>query len=473
MTIKDKHAWLFVDIGNGDQCKGSFVDFTTRHFDAHTVVRFNGGAQAGHGVVTPEGLYHIFAQFSSGTFVPGVATFLSRFMLLDPWRMMVEEEQLQKLGVTDAYDRTFVSDQALVISPFQAIANRLREWVRGNGRHGSCGLGIGETVKDSLELGDELVLRVKDLQDLDSWRAKMIHVQAHKREQLWDEGVMSACWSIPEARQDLDDLINQSVIEEFLIMLEPWLEKIKIVADEYLGQILDRPGTVIFEPAQGVLLDECRGFHPYTTWSNCTLDNALTLLAEHDYQGQVHKIGITRAYGTRHGPGPFVVDNPDLSAKLPDPPSARNDWQGAFRVGWFDALAARYAIACCGQLDALAVSCLDRLKSEQCWQICTSYRLPDDLVDSDEIDTYFERDPEDRSLVRHICLGPFRDLEYQARLTELLFLVKPVYETTAIGPISFYECVNQHLARISQELGLPVHISSFGPTANDKRLYQI
>lgn len=100
----------------------------------------------------------------------------------------------------------------------------------------------------------------------------------------------------------------------------------------------------MFEGAQGVLLDEWHGFHPYTTWSTTTFGNAETLLAEAAMTAT--RLGVVRCYLTRHGPGPLVTEDPTL--ELPDPHNGRNEWQGAFRVGHFDAVALRYAIEVAG-----------------------------------------------------------------------------------------------------------------------------
>src|SRR5512147_2617059 len=93
---------LVADLGYGDAGKGSIVDYLTRQRPAHTVIRYNGGAQAAHNVIDPGGAHHTFAQFGSGTLVPGVRTYLSRFMLVDPLNLMHEERHLQTLGITDA-----------------------------------------------------------------------------------------------------------------------------------------------------------------------------------------------------------------------------------------------------------------------------------------------------------------------------------------------------------------------------------
>src|SRR6188768_4053849 len=104
-----QHAFLTVDLGFGDAGKGSIVDFLARAHAAHTVVRYNGGAQAAHRVVAagPNPREHVFAQFGSGT-LASAATHLSRFMLLDPLAMLAEEQHLQALGVADAFERTTI-----------------------------------------------------------------------------------------------------------------------------------------------------------------------------------------------------------------------------------------------------------------------------------------------------------------------------------------------------------------------------
>lgn len=150
-------ALVVADLGFGDAGKGSSVDFLVRAYKAHTVVRYNGGAQAGHNVVTQDGRQHVFAQFGSGTFVPGVQTHLSRHMLVNPVSMLDEEEHLCSLSVSDAFHRTTIDEEALIITPFHQAANRLREYARGKDRHGSCGRGIGETMTDALRWPDMAV----------------------------------------------------------------------------------------------------------------------------------------------------------------------------------------------------------------------------------------------------------------------------------------------------------------------------
>jgi adenylosuccinate synthase len=121
-----QHTFLTVDLGFGDAGKGSMVDFLVRAEDAHTVVRYNGGAQAAHRVVTADGRAHVFSQFGSGT-LAGARTQLSRFMLLDPLAMEAEAQHLQGLGMADPLAGATIDRRALVITPFHRAINRLRE----------------------------------------------------------------------------------------------------------------------------------------------------------------------------------------------------------------------------------------------------------------------------------------------------------------------------------------------------------
>ncbi len=432
------------------------------------IIRANGGAQAGHGVVLPDGRSHIFAQFGAATFVPNVRTHLSRHFVLHPLRMLVEEEFLRRAGVDDAFDHTTVSENALVITPFHEIANRLREYAHGANRHGSCGIGVGETVRDSIENASLPPIRAKDLRENDL-ADRLYDLRWKKKEQLHALGILKACWNVPEAQADIAALLSVDAVTDYIDALAPFLRRAQIVDDGILADAFARAeeawlladllygdqgkGTtvdflararvgrnaIVFEPAQGVLLDEWRGFHPYTTWSTCTLDNPEAMLAEHRFKGTVRRLGIVRAYATRHGHGPFVTEDAGLTVRLPDPPSAAAKWQGAFRVGWFDAVAVRYAIACVGRLDGLVVTCLDRLRDEAEWKICARY------------DTG-----------RDIPLGPHRDLAFQERLTNSLFESVPAYEPTTRAT---------HVASIERELGLPALLTSHGPTFADKIVF--
>src|SRR5215467_3672428 len=157
---RQKRAIFIADLGFGDAGKGAITDFLTRRLSAHTVVRFNGGPQAAHNVVTPDGRHHTFAQFGSGT-LAGARTHLSRFMLVDPLALVREADHLRDLGVADPYGGLTVDRDALLVTPYHGAANRERERRRGEARHGSCGMGVGEATAYSIDHPD-LAPRVGD-----------------------------------------------------------------------------------------------------------------------------------------------------------------------------------------------------------------------------------------------------------------------------------------------------------------------
>ncbi len=249
-------------LGFGDCGKGLFTDHLCGARQAHTVVRFNGGAQAGHNVVLPDGRHHTFSQFGAGSFHSGVATVLASPVVVHPTALRVEEEALRRVGVADAFTRLLVDARCRVTTPFHQAAGRLREWARGAAAHGSCGVGVGETVRqalaapgDALHYGD-LLHRARALEKLEASRTAL-------RREFADMAPLH-----PEAAQELALLDDDSLAERWFDAAAPCVHLSPPASADAIGARLAHPGTVLFEGAQGVLLDEWRGFHPHTTWSS-------------------------------------------------------------------------------------------------------------------------------------------------------------------------------------------------------------
>ncbi len=430
-------AYIVADLGFGDSGKGSMVDFLVRQHNAATVVRFNGGAQAAHNVALPDGRHHVFAQFGSGTFVPGVRTHLSRFMLVDPVALWQEDLHLQAVGVFDAFNRLSIDERAPVVTCFQRAANRLRELARGCGRHGSCGMGIGETMADLLT-HEQIVLRAGDFRNVHVMREKLRALQHLTRRQM-------ARLDLPTTRQtdhEMRCLLDPRAPAEFADLFFNVGSRCAIVPSS--RPVLQGNASVVLEGAQGVLLDEWFGFHPFTTWSTTTFANALTLLEENGYSGKVVKVGVLRAYMTRHGPGPFVTEDTRMTAQIPDMHNRMNAWQCGFRVGWCDLVMLRYALQVAGGVDQLAVTCVDRLREMGTAKICRGYaHTPAEYFDGNRL---------------RAAKQP--DLPYQTRLTEFLATCRPVYEAISADTLP---------ARISEALQTPVSVTSHGPTFQDKQ----
>jgi len=456
MVENENSVVVIADLGYGDAGKGSIVDSLARRTGAHTVVRYNGGAQAAHNVITPDGRQHTFAQFGSGSFVPGMHTHLSRFMITHPLAMLAEERHLQAVGIKDAFARTTIDREALVTTPFQQSANRIKELARGDGLHGSCGMGVGETMSDWLSMGRE-VLFAGDLNNRATILKKLHFIRDAKVSQL--ESILQAHPDNPNIQAEWKNLTDMGITEAVADMYLHFAGLVKMAGSEHLGRIVNEPGVTIFEGAQGVLLDEWYGFFPYNSWSTLTFKNADILLDECDFNGESLKLGLLRAYATRHGTGPFVSEDARLTEMIPDRHNTDNPWQRQFRVGYLDLVVLRYAKEVCGEIDGLAVTNLDRLDEMPEWRTCNEYEGVADEADAAE---FFEQDGERVTGIK-VPADP-TDLARMERLTRLLMKARPVYK-------QHEKDKNAYLEMISERLGLPVAMTSSGPTAVEKEYF--
>lgn len=342
--------FVVVGLGLGDEGKGTVVNRLCEAHDVGLVVRYNGGCQAAHSVVLDDGRQHTFAQFGSGT-LQGVPTFLSKFMLFEPLSAVVEGQALERIGIADPFDLLFVSPDALMTTPYHWLLNRWREDRRAEhgGQHGSCGRGVGATAEFALLHPDE----APHVRDLTNSVAALDRLEAVRD---WVSAESNGDLVLPDPR-------------------EVWLRYaevrslIRISPDEVL-RADGLKKSIVFEGAQGILLDEDWGFHPYTTWSHTTTRNARQLIDEYDL-GHAEEVGVVRAYSTRHGAGPFVTE--DSSLDLPETHNKAEHFQGRWRVGHFDGPAIRYAVKANGGVDSVYVTHVDAANNEPRLQLCYSY----------------------------------------------------------------------------------------------------
>ncbi|MDQ3033456.1 MAG: adenylosuccinate synthetase, partial [Myxococcota bacterium] len=297
-----------------------------------------------------------------------------------------------------------------------------------------CGVGFGEAVRDALAHD---VPRAGDLRDARALREKVEDTRAR----LWSS-LASERDLLGEHHDELAPFADRDLIARWIDAATALRDN--VVPDSALAAML-REGDVVLEGAQGVLLDERYGFHPHTTWSDCTPRAASTLLTAHGFAGPITRLGVLRTYLTRHGEGPFPTERAALAASLPEQHNSDASWQGRFRVGLADLVLARYALRVSGGLDALAITHLDREPA------------------SDTIATHYAR-AEDASLFVHDEHGAAidlraGDLEHQARLARALRDVDPILAPTD-APIT---------ERLAHELRVPLAITSSGPTAAAKR----
>lgn len=317
----------------GDEGKGLITDYLCRT-GGSVVVRFNGGAQAGHTVVTPEGLSHVFGHFGSGTLY-GVPTFLSQFFICNPILFFREQEHLNSMGVTA---EVFAHPDCLVTTFSDMIINQRKEHKRGSKAHGSCGVGIHETIQRSAV--SELKITMSDL-----WN----------RSGSLPGKIAEICDRYAKFRTG-ESIDEPGMIEVFLKMCENFAN---IVHPAGIGQCADP----IFEGAQGLLLDQGRTeFHPHVTHSNTGMKNVKALCAQAAI-AEVETYYVSRTYLTRHGAGPLPGEDPAIAFE--DVTNIPHPWQGAIRFAPLDAgLRDRCAADCGGDYKLVLTHC-DQLEPKQ------------------------------------------------------------------------------------------------------------
>ena len=352
-----------IGLGFGDCGKGRFVDDLCPLLGARTVVRYNGGAQAGHNVVLPDGRHHVFSSFGAGSFHPGVATLLASPVVVEPLGLLREAAALAEKGAADPLGRLTIDQRCRVTTPYLRAAGRLRELVRDQ-THGSCGIGFGETVRLSID-APELSLAYGELAEPRIARAKL---QA-QREKL--EAELRGLPPTERTQGELDLLADEQLAERWLEVIAELVARVPAARREQVASQLAFGGA-IFEGAQGMLLDEDHGFHPHTTWSSIGPEAAEAVLQDAGIQAEMRHLGALRTYPTRHGEGPFPSEDPALD-HLAEPHNASAGWQGKFRRGHPDLVLLRYALEAAGKITGLLASHLDAFGRGANLRWCEAY----------------------------------------------------------------------------------------------------
>lgn len=345
-------AVMLVGLGFGDEGKGSITDYLCRTRPKPVVVRFSGGAQAAHNVMTDDGTHHCFHQFGSGT-LAGARTHLGSSMLVNPITLAIEEARLRSIGIQDAWDRLTIDGTCLVTNPFHIAANRLREISRSGGRHGSCGLGINETWTDYLAANDEAI-RAADITDPGVLRKKLL--KSWERNLAKMLPIYAALDTTPAVQREWGLLSDRTQVDRIADAFLAVARHANIVDLDWFQTLVESDATLVFEGSQGVLLDEFSGFFPHVTRSRTTFDNALAMI--YPSAMPVERLGVIRTYMTRHGAGPFPTEDPDQDFaekhnRTDDP------WQQRFRQGPLDMALVRYAIKACRGVDGIVLTHMD------------------------------------------------------------------------------------------------------------------
>jgi adenylosuccinate synthase len=320
----------------GDEGKGLMTDYLCKKYDADLVIRFNGGAQAGHTVVTPEGERHVFAHIGSGYFL-GVPTYLSEYFILNP---IIFRRELTKLFKTKKkYHDVYVSPKSQITTYWDMLANRAMEEMRGLNAHGSCGVGINATLyraeifsftignffDSSFGLYSEIQMRVIK----EFWENELAQF-SQKTSKPIPEWVIE-CFNQHEA-------INKHFIDDVLFMKENTTR----VDDVHKFFLFRKYG--IFEGAQGLALDQFYGNYPYVTRSNTGMRNIVELSRKYSGSFSIDEIVyVSRTYETRHGNDPTFTSSKPLPETIVEKTNIENEWQGKlfFRELSFNGLSFR------------------------------------------------------------------------------------------------------------------------------------
>ena len=351
----------------GDEGKGKVVDWLTDH--AQGVVRFQGGHNAGHTLVI-NGRKTALQLIPSGVMRPGVACYIGNGVVIDPVHLLSEIERLEAIGV-EVRSRLFISESCPLILPFHVEVDRAREALRessGTGKIGTTGKGIGPAYEDKVA---RRALRIQDLKHPERF--------AHRLRDL-----------LALHNHALGSYLGSQVLE-----FQPIFDQAMRVAAQLSPMFADvgyalhlshlRGEQLLFEGAQGTLLDIDHGTYPYVTSSNCVAGNAAAG-AGVGPQMLHYRLGITKAYTTRVGSGPFPTELPiddagTVGHHLSTVGQERGTVTGrARRCGWLDAAALKRSMIING-ISGLCITKLDVLDGLQEIKVCTGYRLGGQLID--------------------------------------------------------------------------------------------
>ncbi|MEM7708649.1 MAG: adenylosuccinate synthase [Pseudomonadota bacterium] len=414
----------------GDEGKGKIVDVLTEKVAA--VVRFQGGHNAGHTLVI-DGETTVLHLIPSGILHPTVQCLIGNGVVLAPDALLKEIEALENKGV-QVRDRLLISSACPVIMPYHVALDAAREKARGKQAIGTTGRGIGPAYEDKVSRRG---LRVADLFHAERASELLRGVMDYHNFVL-DRYLRSS-------RVDVEATIDQALA---------WGEALRPLAGDVVAAVAahrSSDGDLLFEGAQGAMLDIDHGTYPYVTSSNTTAGGVCTGVGigpgEIDYV-----LGITKAYATRVGGGPFPTE---LNDKVGGRIAKRGNEFGATtgrprRCGWMDAIALRRAVMVNG-ISGLCVTKLDVLDGFDAVRMAVGYRLDGELLDVP---------PTDVADYAH-CEPVFEDF--------------PGWHDSTRGVTDWDKlpsAARQYLERLSEVIGSPVHIVSTGPDRRENIVLQ-
>ncbi|MCM8730519.1 adenylosuccinate synthase [Hephaestia sp. GCM10023244] len=408
----------------GDEGKGKIVDWLAERADV--VVRFQGGHNAGHTLVVGETVYKL-SLLPSGI-VRGTPSVIGNGVVLDPWALKAEVEKLRAQGVEITPDRLMIADNCALILPFHRDLDALREDASGAGKIGTTRRGIGPAYEDKV---GRRAIRVCDLAHLDDLGAQLDRLTAH-------HDALRAGFGEPP--------IDRARLLRELREIAPFVLPFAQPVWRMLGDARAAGKRILFEGAQGVLLDVDHGTYPFVTSSN-TISGTAAGGSGLGPSAVGFVLGIAKAYTTRVGSGPFPTELDDATGtRLGERGHEFGTVTGRKRrCGWFDAVLVRQSVAVSG-VTGIALTKLDVLDGFDEVKICVGYRL-----NGAELD-YFPAHYADQAAV------------------------EPIYETiegwqqSTAGARSWAElpaAAIKYIRRVEELINCPVALVSTSPERND------
>ena len=409
----------------GDEGKGKVVDWLSERADV--IVRFQGGHNAGHTLVI-DGVTYKLSLLPSGVVRKDKVSIIGNGVVIDPWALLKEIDKVQAQGVDISADNLKIAENACLILPIHQKLDAASETLRGNNKIGTTGRGIGPAYEDKV---GRRAIRVCDLADPQSLKSKLESMLAHHNP------ILTASGSDPI---NLDETFNAlcEVGKRILPHAMPvW---------RLLAQYRAEGKRILFEGAQGIMLDVDYGTYPFVTSSN-TLSGSATTGSGSGMHTIGFVLGITKAYTTRVGSGPFPSE---LTDEIGEKIGARGHEFGTVtgrkrRCGWFDAVLVKQAITV-GGINGIALTKLDVLDGFETLNICTGYTING---------THYD---------------------YLPASTELQALAEPVFETiegwseSTRGARSWAQlpaAAIKYIRRIEELIGCPVALLSTSPDRED------
>jgi adenylosuccinate synthase len=406
----------------GDEGKGKIVDWLTQ--TAQAVVRFQGGHNAGHTLVIG-GRKQVLRLIPSGILRPGVTCYIGNGVVLSPSALLQEIAEIEAVGIS-VRDRLRISQACTLILPYHVALDQAREARRGDARIGTTGRGIGPAYEDKVA---RRALRVADLDRPERFRARLEEALE------WHNFTLTRYLGAEpiDAAQVADEMLALGA------RIRPMVGDVPTL----LQQAMARGEHLLFEGAQGALLDVDHGTYPFVTSSNCVA-GAASAGAGVGPRSLDYVLGIAKAYTTRVGAGPFPTELVDeVGAWLARRGSEFGSVTGRpRRCGWFDGPALRRTVQLNG-VDGLCVTKLDVLDGLPTVKLCVAYRLPDG---SESPLLPFGADAVAE------CVPVYEEM--------------PGWAESTVGVTAFDQlpaAAHRYLARLSEVAGAPIDLVSTGP----------